>query len=139
MMIAGMFGLLFFGTLYLQRVLGYSSLQAGLGYVPIAVVIAAISLGLSARLITRFGQRPMLFAGLVLIIAAFVMLPFVRVDGTYLVDFMPASIVMGIGFGMAAPAMMGLGMSAVTPPSPASPPACSTPRSRSAGRSAWPC
>ena len=50
MMIAGMFGLLFFGTLYLQRVLGYSSLQAGLGYVPIAVVIAAISLGLSARL-----------------------------------------------------------------------------------------
>ena len=41
-------------------------------------------------------------------IAAFVMLSFVRVDGTYLVDFMPASIVMGIGFGMAAPAMTGL-------------------------------
>ncbi|MEU3349645.1 MFS transporter [Streptomyces sp. NPDC006700] len=115
MMIAGMFGLLFFGTLYVQRVLGYSSLEAGLGFVPIAVVIAGISIGLSARLITRFGQRPMLFLGLVLIIAAFVMLSFTRVDGTYVADFMPASIVMGTGFGLAAPAMMGLGMSAVTP------------------------
>ncbi|MFJ2022503.1 MFS transporter [Streptomyces sp. NPDC087897] len=115
MMIAGMFGLLFFGTLYVQRVLGYSSLEAGLGFVPIAVVIAAISLGLSARLITKFGQRPMLFTGLVLIIAAFVMLSFARVDGTYAVDFLPASLFMGVGFGLAAPAMMGLGMSSVTP------------------------
>jgi EmrB/QacA subfamily drug resistance transporter len=115
LMIAGMFGLLFFGTLYLQRVLGYTSLQAGLAYVPIAVVIAAISLGLSARLIMRFGQRAILFAGLVLIIAAFVVLTFVRVDGTYVVDFLPAGLLMGVGFGLAAPAMMGLGMAAVAP------------------------
>ncbi len=115
LMIAGMFGLLFFGTLYLQRVLGYTSLQAGLGYVPIAVVIAAISLGLSARLIVRFGHRSILFLGLALIVVAFVMLSFVRVDGTYLVDFLPATLVMGLGFGLTAPAMMGLGMSAVAP------------------------
>jgi len=115
LMIAGMFGLLFFGTLYLQRVLGYTSLQAGLAYIPIAVVIAAISLGMSARLIMRFGQRSMLFSGLVLIIAAFVLLAFIRVNGTFLVDFMPASLLMGIGFGLAAPAMMGLGMSSVAP------------------------
>ncbi|PJE98191.1 MFS transporter [Streptomyces carminius] len=115
MMIAGMFGLLFFGTLYLQRVLGYSPLEAGLAFVPIAVVIATVSLGFSARLITRFGQRPMLFLGLALIIAAFVMLSFIRVEGVYVVDFMPASVVMGLGFGLAAPAMMGLGMSSVTP------------------------
>ncbi|WP_434094884.1 MFS transporter [Streptomyces hyaluromycini] len=115
MMIAGMFGLLYFGTLYVQRVLGYSPLQAGLGFVPIAVVIAAVSLGLSARLITRFGQRSMLFSGLVLIVAAFGMLAFARVDGTYVVDFLPATLVMGLGFGLAAPAMMGLGMAAVSP------------------------
>ncbi|MFH9405185.1 DHA2 family efflux MFS transporter permease subunit [Streptomyces sp. NPDC017638] len=115
MVIAGMFGLLFFSTLYLQRVLKYSSLQAGLSFVPIAVVIAAVSLGLSARLITRFGQRPVLFGGLILIAAAFVMLSFTRVNGVYLADFLPASLVMGLGFGLAAPAMMGLGMAAVTP------------------------
>jgi EmrB/QacA subfamily drug resistance transporter len=115
LMIAGMFGLLFFGTLYLQRVLGYSPLQAGLAFVPIAVVIAAVSLGLSARLIGRFGQRSMLYLGLVLLIVAFIMLSFSRVHGTYPVDFLPASLVMGLGFGLGAPAMMGLGMSAVTP------------------------
>ncbi len=113
--IAGMFGLLFYGTLYLQRVLRYSALQAGIGFVPIAVVIAAVSLGLSARLGERFGQRRMLLAGLVLIVAAFVALAMARVHGTYLLDFLPASLVMGLGFGLAAPAMMGLGMDAVTP------------------------
>ncbi|MGW6054196.1 MFS transporter [Streptomyces sp. NPDC055189] len=118
MMIAGMFGLLFFGTLYLQQVLGYSALEAGLGFMPVAVVIAVISLGFSARLIMQFGQRPMLFLGLVLVTAAFVLLSFSRTGGaggTYVVDFLPASLVMGIGFGLAAPAMMGLGMAAVAP------------------------
>ncbi|TWV56352.1 MFS transporter [Streptomyces misionensis] len=113
MMIAGMFGFLFFSTLYLQRVLAYGSLQAGLSFVPIATVIAAVSLGLSARLITRFGRRPMLFGGLVLIATAFVTLSFARVDGTYAVDFLPASLAMGLGFGLTAPAVMGLGMTAV--------------------------
>jgi EmrB/QacA subfamily drug resistance transporter len=115
MMIAGMFGLLFFGTLYLQRVLGYSSLQAGLGYVPIALVIATVAFGLSARLIMRFGQRSMLFLGMVLIIVAFLMLAVSRTNGNYVIDFLPATVVMGLGFGVAAPAMMGLGMSGVAP------------------------
>jgi Major Facilitator Superfamily. len=114
LMIAGMFGLLFFGTLYLQRVLRYGSLQAGIGFVPIAVVIAVVSLGLSTRLITRFGQRAMLLLGLALIVGAFVMLSFARVNGAYLVDFLPAGLVMGLGFGLAAPAIMGLGMTDVS-------------------------
>jgi hypothetical protein len=115
LMIAGMCGLLFFGTLYVQRVLGYGSLAAGLSFVPAAVVIAVVSVGCSARLIARFGQRPLLFGGLGLIAAAFVLLSFARVDGAYLVDFLPASLVMGLGFGLAAPAVMGLGMAAVVP------------------------
>jgi len=115
LMIAGMFGLLYFGTLYVQRVLGYSALQAGLGFVPVAVLIAVISLGLSARLIVGFGPRPILLWGLALIGTAFVLLSFVRVAGTYPVDFLPATLVMGTGFGLAAPAMMVLGMSGVAP------------------------
>lgn len=115
LVIAGMFGLLYFGTLYLQRVLRYSPLEAGLSFVPIAVVIAAVSLGLSARLIARFGLRAVLFAGLVLNVAAFVVLSFARLGGTFGVDFLPASLVMGLGFGLTAPAMMGLGMASVSP------------------------
>ncbi|MFE6717969.1 MFS transporter [Streptomyces albidoflavus] len=115
LLIAGMFGLLFFGTLYLQRVLAYSPLEAGLGYVPIAVTIAVVSLGLSARLNTRYGRRAVLLLGLALVVAAFVMLSFARADGVYLVDFLPAGLVMGVGFGLAAPAVTGLGMTAVSP------------------------
>ncbi|MFE4592944.1 MFS transporter [Streptomyces laurentii] len=115
LLIAGMFGLLFFGTLYLQRVLGYDALRAGLGFAPIAVVIAAVSLGLSARLLTRFGPRALLLTGLGLVVTAFILLSFARADGVYTVDFLPAGLVMGLGFGLAAPAMMGLGMAAVAP------------------------
>lgn len=115
LMIAGMFGLLFFGTLYLQRVLAYDSLEVGLGFVPVAVVIAAVSLGLSTRLITGIGRRATLLLGLALITGSFLTLSFARVDGVYLVDFLPASLVMGLGVGLAAPAAMGLGMTAVTP------------------------
>ncbi|WP_230205065.1 MFS transporter [Parafrankia elaeagni] len=81
LLIAGMFGLLFYGTLYVQRVLGYTSLQAGLAFVPIAVVIAAFSLGLSARLIIRFGPWALLLGGLALITLAFGGLALARADG----------------------------------------------------------
>ncbi|HEX5115478.1 MAG TPA: DHA2 family efflux MFS transporter permease subunit [Pseudonocardiaceae bacterium] len=113
LMIAAMFGLLYFGTQYLQRVLHEDALHAGLGFVPIAVVIAAVSLGRSARLVTRFGGKPVLVTGLVLIVVAFALLARVPVHGTYLVDVLPATVVMGLGFGVAMPALTGLGMSDV--------------------------
>ncbi|WP_208637059.1 MFS transporter [Streptomyces swartbergensis] len=107
--------LLFFGTLYLQRVLKYGSLQAGMGFVPIAVVIAVVSLGLSTRLITRFGQRADAPAWVHPhrrgVRHAVVRPRQWRLPG----DFLPASLVVGLGFGLAAPAIMGLGMSDVTP------------------------
>jgi EmrB/QacA subfamily drug resistance transporter len=115
MMIAAMFGLLYFGTLYVQRVLHYNPLQAGLGFVPIAVVIAAVSLGLSARMTMRFGGRSVLIAGLVMIVVAFILLARAPANGNYVADFLPATLVMGLGFGTAMPALMMLGMSDVAP------------------------
>ncbi|MCM3882813.1 MFS transporter [Frankia sp. R82] len=115
LLIAGLFGLLYFGTLYLQRVLGYNPLEAGLAFVPIALTIAAVSLGLAARLVLSVGPRTMLVGGLALIVLGFVGLSFSRADGSYLVDFLPASLLLGCGAGMALPAAMGLGMSAVAP------------------------
>jgi EmrB/QacA subfamily drug resistance transporter len=113
LMIAAMFGLLYFGTLYVQRVLGFGPLAAGLGFVPIAVVIAAVSLGLSARVTLRFGPRPVVVAGLALIAIAFVLLARAPVAGRYAVDFLPAALVVGLGFGVAMPALTMLGMSGV--------------------------
>jgi EmrB/QacA subfamily drug resistance transporter len=115
LLVAAMFGLLYFGTLYLQRVLGHDAVEAGLGFVPVALVIAAASLGLSARVIGRLGERTVLLAGLALVVVAFAALSQARADGTYAIDFLPAGLVMGLGFGLAAPATMGLGMAAVRP------------------------
>ncbi len=55
LMFGGMFGMFFPGALYLQRVLGYDALQVGLAFLPVAVSVGALSVGLSARLILRFG------------------------------------------------------------------------------------
>jgi MFS family permease len=55
--VAGIFGIFFLGSLYMQRVLGYSALQIGLAFLPVAALIGAFSLGVAPRLIVRFGTR----------------------------------------------------------------------------------
>ena len=69
LMVAGMFGMFFLGALYLQRVLGYDSLEVGLAFLPVTALIGILSLGFSARLNLRFGPRATLLPGLVLIVA----------------------------------------------------------------------
>jgi EmrB/QacA subfamily drug resistance transporter len=72
LMIAGMFGMFFLGALYLQRVLHYDAIEVGLAFLPVAVGIAALSLRLTARLMMRFGAKPILLLGLVLVAAGLV-------------------------------------------------------------------
>ena len=110
-MIAGMFGLFFLGTLYMQLVLSYTPLQIGLAFMPVAVAIGAFSVSLSARLNTRFGERNMLILGLVLMLIGMVVFTQVPVDGSYLADILPAVAPIGIGMGLSFPALMSLAMS----------------------------
>jgi EmrB/QacA subfamily drug resistance transporter len=114
LMIAGMFGMFFLGALYLERVLGYDPLQIGLGFLPVGVGIGTLSLGASARLNARLGERPVLVGALVLITAGLVLLTRAPVDANYLVDFFPSTVLMGVGAGLAFPAMMTLAMSDAT-------------------------
>ena len=113
--VAGMLGMFFLGALYLQRVLGYHPLQIGLAFLPVAVGIGGLSLGLSARLTTRFGARRVLLAGLGLITVGLVVLTRVPVDGHYRTDLLPALLLLGTGAGLAIPAMMTLAMSGIPP------------------------
>src|SRR6187551_1419947 len=98
---AAMFAWFFLSALYLQLVLGYSPLQVGLAFLPGNLIMAVFSLGLSARIVMKFGIRAPLGVGLGL--AAFGLLLFARapVDGTFLVDVLPSMILLGIGAGMA--------------------------------------
>jgi EmrB/QacA subfamily drug resistance transporter len=114
LMVAGMFGMFFLGALYLERVLGYEPMQIGLGFLPVAVGIGALSLGASAKVNARFGERNVLIVALGLIAVGLVLLAMVPVDASYLVDFMPSTVLMGVGAGLGFPAMMSLAMSDAT-------------------------
>jgi EmrB/QacA subfamily drug resistance transporter len=115
LVIAAAFGFQVLIALYLQRVLGYSPAAAGLGLLPTAVVIGTVSLGFSARLTGRFGERGVLLAGLALVVLALALLTRIPVHGSYLVHLLPALLVFGVGGGLTLPALATLGMSDATP------------------------
>jgi EmrB/QacA subfamily drug resistance transporter len=101
-------------TLYLQRALRFGPASAGLGFAPTAVVIAVVSLGLSARLTARFGARRLLLAGLAMITAALALLTRVPAHAAYATDLLPVFVLFGIGGGLTLPAVTTLGMSGAT-------------------------
>jgi EmrB/QacA subfamily drug resistance transporter len=112
--VAGMFGMFFMGTLYLERVLGFDPLEIGLAFLPATIVMGIFSAGLSARLNTRFGARTTLMPALVAVLAGLVLFARVPVDGSYVVDVLGAVILVGIGAGLAFPSLMTLAMSGAT-------------------------
>jgi MFS family permease len=115
LMVAGLFGMFFLGTLYLQRVLGYDAVQTGAAFLPVSVGIGVLSLGFSARLITRLGARTVLLPGLVAIVAGLLLLTGAPVGGDYVTDLLPALVLLGVGAGIAFPALVTLAMSGATP------------------------
>ncbi len=98
---AAMFAWFFLSSLYLQLVLGYSPLQVGLAFLPANLIMAVLSLGLSAKLVTRFGIRAPLAAGLLLAAAGLALFARAPADGTFIVDVLPSMILLGLGAGMA--------------------------------------
>ena len=110
-----MFAWFFLSALYLQLVLGYSPLEVGLAFLPGNLVMGALSIGLSARLVMRFGIRLPLAAGLTL--AGIGLLLFARapVDGNFVVDVLPAMILLGLGAGTAFNPVLLAAMSDVEP------------------------
>src|SRR5436190_2478284 len=112
--IAGMFGMFFMGSLYLQRVLGYDALEIGLAFLPATLVMGTLSFRYAEPLITRFGARRTLLPGLVLIVAGLALFTQAPVDGKYALDILPVMLVLGLGIGVCFPALMTLAMSGAT-------------------------
>jgi EmrB/QacA subfamily drug resistance transporter len=96
-----MFAWFFMTALYLQLVLGYSPLQIGLAFLPGNLVMGALSIGLSAKLVMRYGIRKPLATGLLLAAAGLALLVRAPVDGNFVVDVLPSMILLGLGAGMA--------------------------------------
>jgi EmrB/QacA subfamily drug resistance transporter len=113
--VGGMFGMFFLGSLYMQRVLGYSPLRIGLAFLPVALLIGAFSVGLAARLIIRLGPRATLVPGLVLGAAGLALFTQAPVGGSYVSDLLPSMVLVGVGAGLSFPALMTLAMSGAEP------------------------
>jgi EmrB/QacA subfamily drug resistance transporter len=112
---AAMFAWFFLSALYLQIVLGYSPLQVGLAFVPTNLIMAAFSLGVSAKLVMRFGIKPPLVVGLLCAAAGLLLFARAPVDGSFIADVLPPMVLLGFGAGIAFNPVLMAAMSDVSP------------------------
>ncbi|MGH2867723.1 MAG: DHA2 family efflux MFS transporter permease subunit [Solirubrobacteraceae bacterium] len=96
-----MFAWFFLSALYLQLVLGYSPLQVGLAFLPGNLIMGAFSLGISAKLVMRFGIKAPLTTGLLVAAAGLALLARAPVGGHFVGDVLPSMILLGLGAGIA--------------------------------------
>jgi EmrB/QacA subfamily drug resistance transporter len=114
LLVAGMLGFFFMSSLYLQRVLGLNPLEIGIAFMPVALTIGLLSLGVSARVTTRFGARKVLLPALVLVAAGLALYIRVPVHSNYVIDLLPGMLLLGVGAGLVFPALATLAMSSAT-------------------------
>lgn len=110
-----MFAWFFLSALYMQLVLGLSALQVGIAFLPANLIMALFSVGLSAKLVNRFGIRKPLVLGLLLATSGLVLFSFAPTDGSVYVHVVPGMTLLGIGAGMAFNPMLLSAMGDVTP------------------------
>lgn len=97
---ASLFSMFFFISLYMQQVLGYSPIKAGLSYLPLAVSII-LSAGIASSLVTKVGFKPILAAGMGLIAIGLVWFSQISVHGSFLADILGPSLFAAVGLGFA--------------------------------------
>jgi EmrB/QacA subfamily drug resistance transporter len=95
---SGIFAMFFFNSLYIQRVLGYGPLKAGLAFLPFTAGIM-VSAGLASKFAPKIGVRPITVAGMLVSIAGLLLLARVPVGGSYAVDVLPPMLLTSLGMG----------------------------------------
>jgi EmrB/QacA subfamily drug resistance transporter len=115
LMVSGIFGMFFLGAVYMQQVLGYGPLDVGLAFLPVAIAIGALSLGITPRLNMRFGARETLLPGLVLVTAGLVTFALAPEHAAYLSNLLLPMALLGVGAGLVFPSLMTIAMSGVDP------------------------
>jgi EmrB/QacA subfamily drug resistance transporter len=109
-----LFSMFFFISLYMQQVLGYDALKAGISYLPLAGGII-VSAGMASGLVTRFGFKPVLIVGLLLVAGGLAWFAQVSPHGTYLGDILFPSLLAAVGLGFAFVSMMVASVSGIEP------------------------
>lgn len=112
---AAMFAWFFLSALYLQLVLGRSAMEVGLAFLPSNLIMAVCSVGISAKLVMRFGVRKPLAAGLGLAACGLLLFARAPVQGSVLVDVLPGMLLLGLGAGIAFNPLLLAAMEGVDP------------------------
>jgi EmrB/QacA subfamily drug resistance transporter len=99
-MMAAFFAWFFFVPLYMQRVLGFDSLQTGLGFLPAMLVFGSMSAGIAAKIVGHFGAKPSLLFGMSLAVCGLALLARAPLNGSYAMDVAPAMFLIAIGGGL---------------------------------------
>lgn len=99
MLACAIFGMFFFLTLFVQNVLDFSPLQAGLAFLPISAVIA-VGAGLTSQLLPKFGPKPFMVIGALLSAAGLAWLTLTDIQSTYLGSILGPMLVFGMGMGL---------------------------------------
>jgi len=111
----GMFAVFFFGALYLEQIRGLSPLETGVAFLPMTLTVAALSLGPVARLVVRFGPRPVLLGGIGTLIVGLVLFATAPGDVSYAPTLLVAFVVMGLGGGSTFVPLLTIAMAQVPP------------------------
>jgi EmrB/QacA subfamily drug resistance transporter len=112
-LVTGMFASWVLGSLYLEHVLGYGAWDTGLAFLPMTLTVAALSTGLTARLMARFGALPTLIGGLSTTIAALLLMTLPGVGASYFPGLFVPYLLMGVGMGTAMLPLLTIAMSGV--------------------------
>jgi EmrB/QacA subfamily drug resistance transporter len=97
---ASLFSMFFFISLYMQNVLGFSAIEAGLAYLPLAVTII-LAAGGASQLVTKVGFKPVLAAGMAFIAVGLFWFGQISTGGSYVADVLGPSLLAAVGLGFA--------------------------------------
>jgi EmrB/QacA subfamily drug resistance transporter len=114
-LITGMYSTFFMGALYLERVRGYSALRTGLAFLPMTIVVAALSLGATARLANRFGAKRLLVGGLLLVVVSLLLLVGTTTTTAYVPLIFFAYVILGVGAGVSMMPLLTMALADVPP------------------------
>jgi EmrB/QacA subfamily drug resistance transporter len=114
-LVTGMFAAFFLGALYLEHVLGFGPVRTGAAFLPQTLVVGALSLGVTARLMHRFGPKRLLIPGLVAIMAGLALLSTSGEHSSYFPGVLAAYVLIGLGGGLSFMPLLTIAMAEVPP------------------------
>jgi hypothetical protein len=110
---SAMFAVFFFGALYMEKVLHYGPLRTGVAFLPMSITMAIMSIGVTSRLLVRYGPMRLLVPGMTAVVIGLLLLSRTGVNADYLTAILPALLLLGVGMSISAVPLLTIAMADV--------------------------